>query len=85
MPLAASAMRMTPTPIREVSSHGTMDVFPSYDMSPDVSFYDPATSPVTPTLIANSDFLSPAGEEGGGGEGGGGRRLWMTCTRVTAL
>ena len=58
---ADSATRVSPTPIREVHSLRTMDVFPMYEMSPDVSYYEPATSPVTPALPVDSDYVSPGG------------------------
>ena len=38
-----------------------MDVFPTYEMSPDVSYYEPDTSPVTPALPVDSDYVSPGG------------------------
>ena len=56
---ADSATRVSPTPIREVHSLQTMDVFPMYEMSPDVSYYEPATSLVTPALPVDSDYVSP--------------------------
>ena len=53
--------QMSPTLVRRVHSLQTMDVFPTYAMSPDVSFYEPATSPVTPALPVDSDYVSLGG------------------------
>ena len=61
VPLAASSTRVSPAPIREEYSPGKLDVhvFPTYVPSPDVSFYVPATSPVTPAQTLDTEFLSP--------------------------
>ena len=48
VPSAASSMRVSPAPIREEYSPGTLDVFPTYFPSTDISLYVPATSLVTP-------------------------------------
>ena len=37
----------------------TRDVFPSYPMSPEYSYYVPATSPVTTDVPHTSEYLSP--------------------------
>ena len=61
LPLAASSTRVSPAPIREAYSPGTLDVFPTYVPSPDVSFYVPTTSPVTPAQTLDIELLSPGG------------------------
>ena len=53
----ASVTQMSPTLVRRVHSLHTMDFFPTYAMSLDVSFYEPATSPVTPA----PDYVSLGG------------------------
>ena len=58
VPSAASYMRAL---IREAYSPGTLDVFPTYVPSPDVSFCVPTTSPVTPAQTLDTEFLSPGG------------------------
>ena len=63
---ADSATRVSPTPFWMVHSLQTMDVFPTYEMSLDVLYYKPATSPVTPALPVDSDYVSPGGGGGGG-------------------
>ena len=50
VPSAVSSAWVSPEPIREVYSSGTLDVFSTYEPSPDTSLYVPATSPVTPAL-----------------------------------
>ena len=50
VPSAISSARVSLEPVREVYSPGTLDVFPTYEPSPDTSLYVPATSPVTPAL-----------------------------------
>ena len=62
---ADSATQVSPTPVWMVHSLQTMDVFPTYEMSPDVSYYKPATSPVTPALPVDSDYV---------------RRQWITSS-----
>ena len=42
----------------EAYSPGTLNVFPTYVPSPDVSLYVPTTSPVTPAQILDTEFLS---------------------------
>ena len=59
MDTSASATRLSPTPLRVVNTLPTIDVFPTYTMSPAVSYYAPATSPVTPALPVTSDYVSP--------------------------
>ena len=63
---ANSETRVSPTPVCMVPSRRTMDVFPTYELSPDVSYHEPATSPVTPAMPMDSDYVSPGG---GGGSG----------------
>ena len=46
-------------PLREADERPTIDLFPSYLISPAQSFYDPATSPVTLDLQDDSEFLPP--------------------------
>ena len=64
---AVSSARVSPDPIREVYSLGTLDVFPTYEQSPDTSLYVLATSPVTPALsegpvqLLGTESLSPGG------------------------
>ena len=48
-------------PIREEYSPGTLDVFPTYVPSPDISLYVLVTSPVTPVQPLDIEFLSPGG------------------------
>ena len=80
VPSAVSSARVSHEPIREVCSAGTLDVFPSYDPSPDTPLYVPATSPVTPALsegpvqLLGTESLSP-----------GVRCLWITSSLVTLL
>ena len=54
----APATQMSPAPLRVVNSLPTIDVFPTYTMSPAVSYYEPSTSPVTPELPETSDSVS---------------------------
>ena len=58
---ADSVTQVSPTLVRRVHSLRTMDVFPTYEMSPDVLFYEPATLPVTPALPVYSDYVWPGG------------------------
>ena len=60
---AASATRVSPSPVWAVHSHSprTIDVFPTYEMCPEISCYEPTTSPVTSALPVNSDYVSPVG------------------------
>ena len=73
VPSAVSSAQVSPEPVREVYSHGTPDIFLTYEPSPDTSLYVPATSPVTPALseghvqFLGTESLSPGG--GGGGSG----------------
>ena len=46
-------------PLRESDERPTIDLFPSYLISPAQSYYDPATSPVTSDLQDDSEFLLP--------------------------
>ena len=46
-------------PLREVVGRPTLDLFPSFLISPAQSYYDPATSPITPDLQDDSGFLPP--------------------------
>ena len=52
-------MQVSPAPIREEYSPGTLDVFPTCVPSPDISLYVPATSPVTPVQPLDTAFISP--------------------------
>ena len=56
---AASSTQVSPAPIREEYSPGTLDVFPTCVASPDMSLYVPATSPVTPVQPLDTEFISP--------------------------
>ena len=55
----ASATQVSPAPLRVVNSLPTIDAFPTYTISPAVSYYEPSTSPVTPALPETSDYVSP--------------------------
>ena len=46
-------------PLREADERPTIDLFPSYMISPAQSYYDPATSPVTLDIPDVSECLSP--------------------------
>ena len=59
VPSAATSTRVSPAQIREAYSPETLDVFPTYVLSPDVSFYVPTTSVVSPALTVDTEFLSP--------------------------
>ena len=50
---------LSPSQSRMVNTFPTIDVFLTYTMSPGVSSYAPATSPVTPALPVDSDYVSP--------------------------
>ena len=56
-----SLCRFRDTGVRMVNSLRTMDVFPTCEMSPDVSYYEPATSPVIPALPVDSNYVLPGG------------------------
>ena len=55
----SAATRVSPAPLLVVNSTPTIDVFPTYTMSPAVSYYEPSTSPVTPVLPETLDYVSP--------------------------
>ena len=54
-----SAPRVSPAPLRVVNSLPTINAFPTYARSPAVSYYEPTTSPIPPTLPETSDYVSP--------------------------
>ena len=53
-------------PLREAVERPTIDVFPSFLISPAQSYYDPATSLIMPDLQDDSGFLPPDSPGGGG-------------------
>ena len=54
VPVMTVSAQVSPGRDREVSSSGTLDVFPVYENSPDTSYYVPATSPITPPFSKDS-------------------------------
>ena len=70
VPSVASSTRVSPALIWEAYSPGTLDVFPTYVPSPDVSLYVPTTSPVTPAqIIVVLCYIILCLFSGGGGGG----------------
>ena len=67
VPSAVSSAWVSPEPVRELYSSGTLDVLPVYEPSPNLLLYVPATSPVTtalpegPLQLLGTESLSPGG------------------------
>ena len=55
----ATTSQLDYAPIRVVNVLPTRGMFPSYTMSPEYSYYAPATSPVTTDMPDTSEYLSP--------------------------
>ena len=54
-----SPLQETISPFPESGDDVTIDVFPTYTMFPSVLSYAPPTSPVTPSLPVDLDYVSP--------------------------
>ena len=52
-------VRSRVSPLRVAVDDPILDLFPSYLISPAHSDYDPVTSPITPSLQEDADFLPP--------------------------
>ena len=63
MDIYVSDTQVSPSQSRLMNTLSMIDVFPTYTMLPAVLLYTPATSPVTPSLPVDSDYVSP-GESG---------------------
>ena len=59
VPDPAPTSQLSPVPLRVVNALPSIDLFPSYTMSPAHSYYAPATSPITTNVPDTSEYLSP--------------------------
>ena len=59
LPDPAPTSQLSPVPLWVVNALPTIDLFPSYTMSPAHSHYTPATSPITTDVPDTSEYLSP--------------------------
>ena len=56
---SVTTSQLSPVPIRVGNTFPTRDLFPSYTISPECSFYAPATSPIRTDMPDTSEYLSP--------------------------
>ena len=59
LPDPAPTSQLSPVPLRVVNELPTIDLFPSFTMSPAHSYYALATSPITTDVHDTSEYLSP--------------------------